>query len=272
MRQAIVNLLEAARVGFGAKTPASPSASHLDTEPVQTPFKPTAMNITFTRSPLADAADDLSPRTIDAVLAIFADGDVQRQAAAVRAKLLHVIEFAALRSEIALAVKAVGTHSNDGLTPAAVVAVLRQRAAELDEMLEDARADKDSHEAARSARTACIEPLRREVSKRLSSLIAERESCLMRLDAHRRAQTLGLASNGRFNALLAVGISAEAIASLGVEDPTVQENKLRARIADIHEEIKPLTRFTTGGDVADLGMDALIALAHPDRVGAEASA
>jgi hypothetical protein len=285
MRQAIANLIEVARLSFNGKAPSSLTeaqklvarctTSHIASEPAQHRLKDlTPMNTAFIRSPLVDA-EHLSLGAVDAILTVYADGNVQRQAAEVRAKLIHVIELAGMRSEIAAAVQTIGTHSNAGLTPAAVVAVLRQRAAEMDDMLEDARADRDAHEAARRARMACTEPLHREVSKRLTSLVAERDSLLGRVDAHRRAASMGFPSNGRFNALIAAGISAESIASLGVEDPDVQANKLRARIAAVDEELKPLTRFTTGGDVADLaglGLDALLSQAYPDRVGAGVAA
>lgn len=285
MRQAIANLIEVARLSFNAKAPASPAspikppaghtARQFQPEPAQPRLKdPITMNTAFIRSPLVDA-EHLSLAAVDAILTVYADGDVQRQAAAVRAKLLHLTEFAALRCEIASAVKAVGMHSNDGLTPAAACEVLRQRAADLDDMLEDARAERAAHEAARKARMACTEPLRREVSKRLSGLIAERESCLMRLDAHRRAQTLGLASNGRYHALLAAGVKAEQIAGLDIQDPEQQAAELSARAVAIGKEIQPLTRYTAGGDVADLaglGMEALIEAAYPDRVAAEVAA
>lgn len=265
--------------GEGPASPASPTnpparctTSRFQPEPLKTRLKDQSM-FALAKSPLTDA-EDLSPRAIDAILAVFADGEVQRQAAAVRAKLLHIVEFAALRSEVASAVTAIGTHAAD-LTPATVAAVLRQRAADLDDALEDSRADRDAHEVARKARAVSMEPLRSEVSKRLTSLVAERDALFSRLDAHRRSATHGFASNSRYHALVAAGIKPEEIAGLNVEDPDEQAAKHRSRIVALDEEIAPLRRFATGGDVADLagfGMGVLIEAAYPDRMAAEVAA
>ncbi|MGJ7607140.1 hypothetical protein ACSFA7_22585 [Variovorax sp. LT1R20] len=283
---AIAMLLAVTRAHCSAKTPASPAkplnpSARCTTSPIHTALAKTRLKDqpvpTFAKSPLADA-DDMSAATIDAILAVHADGEVQRQAAVVRAKLLHVIEFAALRSEIAAAVRAIGTHSTDDLTPAGVVAVLRQRAAELDDTLDDARADRDTHEAVRKARMARIEPLRREVSQRLTVLANEREHCFVRLDASRRASTMGgVGGTMRHANLLAAGLTNEQINALGpaAQSSTEQEAAIRARIFEIDAELAPLRSYVASSDVtqlAALGLDALIAQAHPDRDGAEVTA
>lgn len=279
----VAAFLAAAARHLRGETPASPAkplnpparctTGHIHTAPAKTSLKDQPMP-PFAKSPLADS-DDLSPATTDAILALFADGDVQRQAAAVRAKLLHVIEFAALRSEIAAAVRAIGTHSTDDLTPAAVVAILRQRAAELDVALDDARADRDTHEAVRKARMALIDPLRREVSKKQTALANEREHCFVRLDAYRRASTMTAPANNRHASLVAAGLTAEQINGLGLPDPEQEVGAIRERITAIDSELAPLHRYTMTNDVTHLvglGLDALVAQAHPERAGAEDAA
>lgn len=216
------------------------------------------------KSPLSDS-DDLSLAATDSILAVFASADVQRHAAAVRAKLLSLLEFAALRSEISAAIESIGTHSTAGLTPAAVVGVLRQRAVELDDALDDARTDRDAHEAVRKARSRVLEPLRTAVSDHVGTLNRDSESCLTRIDAARRASTMGGTASGlRYDNLVAAGLSREQIAALGpvVQSPDAQEDALKARISANNDKVAALNAFIATGDVAHLagmGFDALIA-------------
>jgi hypothetical protein len=274
--QSIAMLLASARAHFRAKTPSSPakppypsarcSTSHIHTALAKTNLKDELM-LPFAKSPLADA-DDLSPTTIDAVLAVFSDASVQRHAAEVRGKLMRLIEFSAMRSEVAAAVAAIGTHSTE-LTPAAVVAVLRQRAADLDDALDDARTDRVAHETASKARVHVLAPLRHAVSTRLGALTREREHCLVCIDAARRASTMSGSASHRYNGLVAAGLKPDEItAALGIQSPADDEAAVRARIVAIDAEIVPLHAFGESGDVehlSGLGLDDLIAQAYPER-------
>ncbi|MGJ7552636.1 hypothetical protein ACSFBI_01455 [Variovorax sp. RB3P1] len=275
MRQAIASLIEVARLNFNAKThktgtsvlnpPARCTPSHIAPEPDQARLKDQFTMFSLTQSPLADA-QDLNPRAVDAVLAVFADNEVQRHAAEVRGKLLHLIELAALRSEVAAAVKTVGAHSNDDLTPSAVAAILCRRAAELDDALADARADREGHEAARKARMVAMAPLKCEVSKRLTALVAERDHILNVADAEKRATTLGLPGSSRFAVLQGAGLSDAQIAAIepAAVSPDLLAERRRLRIAEIDRQTSLLRQFSAdplhdAAPLAGLGFDGLIA-------------
>jgi hypothetical protein len=222
----------------------------------------------LTQSPLADAADP-SPRVADAILAVFGSAEVQRHATEVRGKLMRLIEVAALRSEVAAAVLAIGTCSGK-LTPAAVVGVLRQRAAALDDALDDARADRDAHEAVRRVRMAQMEPLRREISNRITRLTNERDHLDKMILARRRAAQMNLTGGNRHAALTAAGLTTEQIRSLGPEcqSPEDQEAALKARIESIEAELVPLHAFAETGDsarLANLDFGGLVEAAFPGR-------
>lgn len=165
----------------------------------------------FTRSQLPGAA--FSDSITDAIDVIFGNPDVQRAASQARMKLMRLVDFTSLRSEIAASINvAVGPETNvANLSPEAVIAVLARRADELDEAYDAAREDRAAHDRAHAARLERLRPLCAAVSALATRAGAEHDSLMMHLDSLGRT----------------VGGPGDAAKT---EDPVKKAGELRARI------------------------------------------
>lgn len=280
--RAIAMLLVVTRAHFSAKVHASPAkplqlpswrtTSHIHTAPAKTrPIKDQTMK--FVRSPLAASAA-LTAAEVDALDSVFSDSQVQLTAGRLHLKQAHLLEVAGFRSAIAQAIAAVDEPA--AITPEKVVAILDRMAADIDDEVAAVREDRAQHDACHKARLERLMPLRHVVSTRLGALTRQREHCLVRIDAARRASTMSGSASHRYNGLVAAGLKPDEItAALGIQSPADDEAAVRARIVAIDAEIVPLHAFGESGDVehlAGLGLDDLIAQAYPYRVGAEVTA
>lgn len=230
---------------------------------------------TFVRSPLAVSA--LTAVEVDAIDTVYGDALVQRVAGQLQLRRAHLLEIAGYRSAIAEAIAAAGEPVS--VTPDQVAATLNRLADEVDEEIAAVGEDHALHDAHHKARLERTAPLKREVSARLTALIAEQAHCLIRIDAARRASTMGGgAGTMRHASLVAAGLTTEQINSLGpaAQSPADQEDAMKTRMAAIAAEMAPLRDFGATGDVAHLngvvGLDSLITQAFPWRVVAEVAA
>lgn len=280
--RAIAMLLAATRAHFSAKAPASTAQplnppAECTTSPIassrlKTPQKHVIMK-TFVRSPLA--ATSLTVTEVDALDTVFSDAVVQRAAGQLQLQLrrARLLELAGFRSAISEATLAAGEPAR--VTPEQVVAILTRLSDDVEDELAALREDRAQHDACHKARMARIQPLRVAVSLRLTALIGERERCVLNVDAIRRASTMSSPSAHRYHSLIAAGITPTEISMLSIEDPEDQVVAAKARVVVIDAELAPLRAFGASGDVAHLaglGLDDLIALAYPSRVGEEAAA
>jgi hypothetical protein len=215
----------------------------------------------FARSPLATPAA-LTAAQVDALDLVFSNDRVQHVAGQLHLKQARLLEVAGFRGAIAQAIAAVDEPAS--ITPEKVVAILDRMAAGVDDEIAAVREDRAQHDARHKARLERLMPLRRAVATRVVALCNEREHCLTRIDALRRAATMTGGATLRHAALTSMGLTVEQIAALGpaAADPAEQEAAIRARIAAIEVELVPLKTFTANEvdvtPLAGLGFEALI--------------
>ena len=233
------------------------SHSHLKAPSIR---KPNTMQ-NFARSPLATPAA-LTATQVDALDRVFSDDRVQQVAGQLHLKQARLLEVAGFRGAIAQAIAAVDEPAS--ITPEKVVTILDRMTAEVDDEIAAVREDRAQHDARHKARLERLMPLRRAVATRVAALCNEREHCLTRIDALRRAATMAGGATLRHAALTSMGLTVEQIAALGpaAADPAEQEAAIRARMAAIEVEFVPLRAFTANEvdvtPLAGLGFEALI--------------
>ena len=225
---------------------------------------------TLTRSPLT--RNDLTSAQTDAIDAAYRSSSVQNAAAAVRFKLLKLVESSALRSEMN---RAISGMDPDSVAPDAVVAILRQRATEIDDLIEDAQEDIARHNAASKARMSRLAPLTNAVNERLTKVAGERQHVTARLAALKNAATTPVDGGARYEALKALHLTDQQITALGVHQPDrdfeAQAAALRARLPALNAEIAQIEAFVAdplkrGHHLSGLGFEALIAQVYGTEV------
>lgn len=220
----------------------SQSALYAPITAMQTP------TMLITLSPLTRG--NITSAQIDTLHKAFRSVAVQNAASAVRFKLLQLVEVAGLRSEINRAIAAMDVEA---VTPEAVLAVLRQREIEIDDLVEAVKAYHASHDAVSKARLKQLEPLRTATSEKLLRLKSGLDSLVRQADALRRPPPDMVGTTEARRAILAaVGLSREEISALtsGSLGPTREEQLARnqARIAEIKAAMEPLVEFGKTGD------------------------
>lgn len=215
---------------------------------------------------------DLTTAQTDAMDSAYRSSSVQNAAAAVRFKLLKLVEATALRSEMN---RAIAGMDPDAVAPDAVVAVLRQRVTELEDLIEAAKEDHARHDAASKARIRRLAPLTSAVSDRLAQATSERQSLIRQLQALQNAAALPVDGGARYEALRALHLNDQQIAALGVHEPDrdfdAKQAALRERLPALNAEIAQLEAFSTdplkrGHHLAGLGFEALIEQVHGAEV------
>ncbi|MDM0018378.1 hypothetical protein [Variovorax saccharolyticus] len=249
MQLAVTALIDAARSRFAPEAPAgpvAPAAGPVQPQPFASLESPLTTYALFVRSPLSVATN---PVLADLIDVIFRDASVQRAAGACAAKRLRLIELAGFKSEISAAIRCVVANAEDlnmgSISPAAVVEVLRQRAEDIDDAIEDCREDHAAHQAASRALMARHGPLRAAVGKHLTQLTAERDHLSRENDAAAIAASIGVPGASRYAVLRSAGLSDEQIAATEptAVNPEIMADRRRARIAAIAPQIEKLKAF-----------------------------
>lgn len=216
----IAALINGAARRLRSEPPASPVAAFIALEQPASRLPATAppenvMSIykNFVRSRLAAESD---PSIVDALDVIYRDQGSQRAAGECAAKRQRLVELAGFKAEVSAAIQFAIDRGDDAakLTPAVVAEVLRQRASDLEDAIEECREDHAAHRAASAARMLKHQSLRAAVSKHLDKSIAERTSLLQAEDAERRANRIGLTGSSRYVELRKAGLTDSQIAEV----------------------------------------------------------
>lgn len=265
-----------------AEAPASPAAPSLAPSAPKPRLSPQSMRyarndlqtIMFTLTPSPLTRDDLTPKQIDSMVAAFRSTSVQYAGAAVRFKLLKFVEEAALRSEMN---RAIAGMDPNAVTPDAVAALLRQRADEIDDLIEVTKEDHARHDAATKARRDQLMPLRMAVSERLNKLRTELDS-LAREAAALRAPSSSFANTEQTRLMLLkqAGVTDAELAAMRAVAAAAPVNhderraQVQARISEVKAAMQPLREFCEAGDESVLAgiaeFEPLIAARHAVEV------